>query len=105
MLKGKENYLTFETAPYVGLIKTYSYNSLVTDSAAASTAFATGQKTNNNYLGVDPKGQPLKSFIEIVKQNGKSTGLVTTVTITHATPAGLSLTLLQGVNYLLPTNM
>ncbi|MDT8862931.1 alkaline phosphatase [Alkalihalobacillus sp. MEB130] len=71
----------------VGMMKTNSANSWVTDSAAAATAMATGVKTNNRMIGVSPKGQELKTILEASKEAGKSTGLVTTVSITDATPA------------------
>lgn len=85
-LAGKENRLEFEKAPYIGLQKTYSANSLVTDSAAGGTALATGHKTNNAAVGVDDKGRNVINLVEASKVAGKSTGVVTTVTITHATP-------------------
>ncbi len=88
VLVGKDEKLSFEKFPVVGLVKTHSYNSLVTDSAAAATAYSCGSKTNNRYLGLSPDGKKMTHIIELVKKNGKSTGLVTTVSITHATPAG-----------------
>lgn len=87
ILIGKEGYWDFERAPYVGISKTYSENSLVTDSAAAGTALATGFKTNNAWLSITPDGRKVKTLLEAAKELGKSTGLITTVTITHATPA------------------
>ncbi len=90
-LVGKDKYLEFEDSAVVGLQKTYSQDSLVTDSAAAATALSTGHKTKNSYLGVSVDGTThLKNLIEVAKQKGKSTGLVTNVTITHATPAGFA---------------
>lgn len=90
VLVGKENYLEFEKFPVVGIVKTYSANSLVTDSAAAATAMSCGVKTNNGYLGLSSDKIPVETIIELAKKKGKSTGLVTTVTITHATPAGFA---------------
>jgi len=87
ILVGKDGYLDFEKAPYTGIAKTYSANTLVTDSAAAGTALATGFKTNNAWLSITPDGKPVKTLLEAAKELGKSTGLITTVTITHATPA------------------
>jgi len=60
-----------------------------TDSAAAITAMSTGIKTYNGALCVDVDGQALIPFIERVEDSGRSTGVVTTVQFTHATPAGL----------------
>lgn len=87
LVVGKENLLEFEKAPVIGIQKTYSANVLVTDSAAAGTALATGNKTNNAAIGVDAGGKTVKNLIEASKEKGKATGVITTVTITHATPA------------------
>nr|WP_028546008.1 alkaline phosphatase [Paenibacillus taiwanensis] len=61
----------------------------VTDSASAGTAFATGHKTYNAAISVSNEdiSKPFASIIEASEQVGKSTGLVTTARITHATPA------------------
>ncbi|MET0189048.1 MAG: alkaline phosphatase, partial [Pseudonocardia sediminis] len=59
-----------------------------TDSAAAATALATGVKTNNGVLGVDPSGAPQKNVAERAAELGKATGVVTSVQFSHATPAG-----------------
>ena len=87
ILQGKENYLNFETVPTVGIAKTYCANNLITDSAAAGTALACGQKTNKGYLGLDTNENILHSLVDICHNMGKSTGVVTNVTITHATPS------------------
>ena len=60
----------------------------VTDSAAAATALATGVKTSNGSIGVDLHGDNLENIIEKCEKLGMSTGVVTTVPISHATPAG-----------------
>ena len=72
---------------YSGLAYTYSANSFVTDSAAAGTALATGYKTFNGMLGMTPDGKPVMTLFEAAKKVGKSTGVVTTTRVTHATPA------------------
>ncbi|USP72897.1 Alkaline phosphatase [Curvularia clavata] len=71
----------------IGNTHTHSYNNLVTDSAAAGTALATGHKTNNGYIGVLPDGKPVGSVMEAAKAAGYLTGLVVTSPISHATPA------------------
>lgn len=76
----------FDRAQNIALISTYSANNRVTDSAASGTALATGSKTNNSYLGVDPDGNPLESIIAKAQKAGLATGLVVTSTILHATP-------------------
>jgi len=82
--------LNLERCEYVGLQKTYSHNSDVTDSGASGTALATGVKTNNGSIGVDPDGKPVKSILEYAEENGFSTGLLATCAITQATPASFS---------------
>ena len=62
----------------------------VTDSAAAATAMATGVKTYNGAIGVDPARQPVKNILERAEELGKATGIVTTVPFSHATPAGFA---------------
>jgi alkaline phosphatase len=59
-----------------------------TDSAAAVTAMAAGVKTHNGALGIDVNGSPVLSLLERAEQLGKSTGVVTSVPFSHATPAG-----------------
>ncbi|MGF7536165.1 alkaline phosphatase [Bacillus mexicanus] len=59
----------------------------VTDSAAAATAMSAGIKTYNNAIAVDNGGSEVKTVLEAAKEKGKSTGLVATSEITHATPA------------------
>lgn len=78
--------LLFSQFPTVGFATTYSASSLVTDSAASGTAIATGHKTTNGYLGVDPDGGSLESVAAMAKRNGKKVAIMTTVTINHATP-------------------
>ena len=73
-----------------GLVTTASANSLVTDSAAAATAYATGIKTNDGSVGVDPSGAPRPTVLEIAVQRGLATGLVTTAPFGDATPAAFA---------------
>ena len=62
-------------------------NSGATDSAAAATAMATGEKTYRYGVGVDCQRNPLANVIEQVELKGKATGVVTSVQFSHATPA------------------
>lgn len=73
-----------------GLQDTASANSLVTDSAAASSAWSCGQRVNNGALNFSPAGQPLLPIGPRFQRAGKLFGLVTTTTVTHATPAGFA---------------
>lgn len=79
--------LNFTTFPYKGYVQTYSASALVTDSAAAGTALATGVKANNGSLGVDAQNRPVMSVARILKEHGYGAGVVTTVGVNHATPA------------------
>lgn len=63
---------------------------MVTDSAAAGTALATGHKTKNGMLGITPDGKPVGTILEAAKLNGFKTALVVTSIINHATPAAYS---------------
>jgi alkaline phosphatase len=76
-----------EKFPYSGLSKTYSSDNYITDSAAGGTAIASGVKTTNGMIGVSPDSAPVASILEIAHKNGLSTGVVSTSSVTHATPA------------------
>lgn len=78
----------FDRAQYVGIVKTYSANSRVTDSAAASTAIATGHKTDNSMLGMLPDGTKPLSIAALAKNKGLSTGIIATSYVLDATPGG-----------------
>jgi len=86
-----------------GAVKTFMANSIITESSAAATAFATGYKTSGGFLSIGPRikdrlsipgfptednqYKPLATVLEGAKLIGKATGLVVTSRITHATPA------------------
>ncbi|MFC6997334.1 alkaline phosphatase [Rufibacter roseus] len=70
------------------LMDTASANSLVTDSGAASSAWGGGVRVNNGSINVNPDGSSNKPILQKFKAAGKAVGCVTTVPITHATPAG-----------------
>jgi len=80
--------LAMNSLPVQGSLRTCPSNALITDSAAAATALACGVKSYNQAIGVDAKGRPVESCAEIARKAGRKVGMVTTVTITHATPAG-----------------
>jgi alkaline phosphatase len=79
--------LNIERCPVTGLQKTFSSDNYITDSAAAGTALATGEKTKNGVIGMNSQGAKAKSILEIAEENGLATGMVSTSAITHATPA------------------
>jgi len=90
------NNTVLEEFSYVGLSKTYAANQLITDSAASGTAMATGVKTYNGVLGIDPKNIQYKSILEICHELGYATGLLATSSIVHATPASFYAKVLKG---------
>lgn len=59
-----------------------------TDSAAASTAMATGHKTYRYAVGVDTERRTLRNIVEAAEAAGRATGIITSVQFSHATPAG-----------------
>ncbi|MCP3968460.1 MAG: alkaline phosphatase [Lentisphaerae bacterium] len=71
-----------------GITRTRASNRFITDSAAAATAIANGVKTDVSYIGVDSAGRPLESVALLAKKAGRRVGIVTSVSIDHATPAG-----------------
>jgi len=95
---GEENRLAFERLPFVALSKTYSTDAQVSDSAATITALVSGVKTKSGVIGVSDRvrlGDPasvadarVPSLFEEAEARGLATGVVSTATITHATPAG-----------------
>lgn len=79
--------LAMDQMPYLAAMTTHSLDALVTDSSAGGTAIASGVKTNNHLIGVNPDLTPLPSVLEDAARLGKSTGLLSTSRITDATPA------------------
>lgn len=78
--------LTMTTFPVFGTATSHSADKRVTDSSAAGTAIACGEKTNNSYLGVDPEGNPVESMSYVLKEDGYKIGIISSVPINHATP-------------------
>ena len=94
---GEEHQLSFEKFPFTGLSKTYNTNQQTPDSAGTMTAMITGSKTKSGVVSVntlatraDPdscNGYHLKTLLETAEDQGWASGIVTTTSITHATPA------------------
>jgi alkaline phosphatase len=85
--------LYIQSWPNIGLSDTSTTSRWVTDSAAGMTAIVTGQKTENGLISQGPDavrgkqdGTPLKTILEHAEERGLSTGVVSNVTITDATP-------------------
>jgi alkaline phosphatase len=93
---GEENRLSFEEFPYSALSKTYSTNQQTSDSAPTMSAIVSGIKTDEGILSVNQNvvrgdyktvnGNETKTILEMAEDAGKSTGIVTTARLTHATP-------------------
>ncbi|KYQ90660.1 alkaline phosphatase [Tieghemostelium lacteum] len=82
------NQTSLNLDPYlVGTLQTYSSSSWVTDSAAAATAYASGIKTYNEAIGVNPDKRPVGTIIEAANAKEMKSGLVVTTRISDATPA------------------
>ncbi len=86
LLMAEEEQTGFEMAPVIGLNETQSANNYVTDSPAGGTALATGTRTCNGFLGVDPDTVQLTSILKKAQTMGKKTGIVVNTTLTEATP-------------------
>jgi len=96
---GEENFLSFERFPYSSLIKIYSLDEQIPDSAGTMSAIMTGQKLRSGTLSIAeesvsgvgaqtvPRALPLPTLLEQAEDAGLSTGIVTTTRVTHATPA------------------
>ena len=79
--------LCFTQFPVASVSMTWSADRNVTDSPAAGTALATGEKTRNGAIGVDPEGKPLETLAEAAAAAGRAVGIVTTSSANDATPA------------------
>ena len=80
--------LAMSTMPIQGMSTTYSTNSIITDSAAAGTALATGNKTASGVIAMDPTGTtPYETIAQKAHKKGMKVGIVSSVSIEHATPA------------------
>ncbi len=94
---GDEFILPYEKMPYLGLIKTYNTNAQTPDSAGTATAINSGVKVRAGIIGLDDTARfgqcenvekaKTTSFSELMKDAGKSVGIISTARITHATPA------------------
>lgn len=84
---GENGLLEMQKLPARAMVTTRSANDIVTDSAAAATAIATGVKTNNRMVSIDPAGNRLRTILEAAETAGILTGLVTTTDASDATPA------------------
>jgi alkaline phosphatase len=84
---GADHRLQIEKFPHLALLTTHANDFVVADAAAASSSIATGQKANNGALGVGAGKNRLPNLIEIARQHGRTTGIVSNASITDATAA------------------
>ncbi|WP_448503160.1 alkaline phosphatase [Sphingomonas sp.] len=93
-----ESFVTaMDALPYTALVKTYSHDGQVSDSAPTATAILSGVKARNATLGVGPevatgdcaaaRAHAVPSIFVAAQAQGRATGVVSTTRITHATPA------------------
>lgn len=95
---GRSSYwrnLVNEDYAHSGLQETRSLNSLVTDSSAASSAWGSGRHIWNGQVNEFPDGTKLRTLVSLLTEAKVRCGLVTTTTITHATPAGFTVNCVQ----------
>ena len=86
-MTANKGYLNLERMPYIGLSKTQSGDAYITDSGAGGTALSIGHKTYDHAIGVDLDTIARTTILEYAHQHEKSTGIVVSCEITHATPA------------------
>ncbi|MDR1623114.1 MAG: alkaline phosphatase [Synergistaceae bacterium] len=80
--------MLMSTFPGQGFSSTHSVNSLITDSSSSGTAIATGHKTRDGVVGMDPNAaEKYVSMAKLARDKGMKVGIISTVSIEHATPA------------------
>ncbi|HHP51235.1 MAG TPA: alkaline phosphatase [Moorella mulderi] len=79
--------LCFTSFPCQGLMTNYACDGSITDSAAAATAMASGRKTFNGLVNISPEGEDLWPLTHRAKDKGMRVGIISSVSLNHATPA------------------
>jgi alkaline phosphatase len=79
--------LMMDTFPAQGITTTYAADRFITGSAASATALASGQKTNIGMIGMSPDQRYVRSIAEMAKDESMKVGIISSVSIDHATPA------------------
>ena len=82
--------LAVQGMPVAGLVDTRADPQIITDSAAAATAYAGGIRTYNGAIAVNNDRQPVETVLEVAERKGMATGLIATSSVTHATPAAFA---------------
>src|SRR6266516_1218698 len=79
--------LTLDSMSHLALLTNYSKDFAAPDQAAAATAIATGVRVNNRAIAIDNDGKSITSVVELARENGRATGLVTDAKLTDPTSA------------------
>ena len=79
-------HLNLDNCKVTGFSRTYTVDSLITDSCAGGSALATGVKTRYGFMACDPDGNPVPSLLQDAQRKGKKTGVAVTCRINDATP-------------------
>jgi alkaline phosphatase len=74
----------------IGMLRTGAEGTPLTDSASAATALSAGVEVPNGFIAMDSRGEPVRTCLEDAQLSGKTTGLVTSTRLTHATPAAFA---------------
>lgn len=77
----------FQKFTHTGIIETSSKTHKITDSGAGATVYSIGEKTHNRAIGVSSYSSRKENILESLSKKGYKTGIVSTSSITHATPA------------------
>ena len=84
---GTSTHLSLDSMPHVALLTNYSKDFAAPDQAAAATAIATGMRVPNGAIAINGDKKPIPSIVELARQNGRATGLVTDTKLTDPTSA------------------
>lgn len=84
---GADAKLTLDSMSHLALLTNYSKDFATPDQAAAATAIATGVRVNNRAIAINGEGKALSSILELARQRGRVTGLVTNAQLTSPTCA------------------
>ena len=96
---GKNESLIMESSSLNHSVMTHNINLGITDSAASATALATGVKTYNGRIAINSDGESVETILEKALEMGKATGVLSTTTVYHATPASFMTHVLSRNNY------
>jgi alkaline phosphatase len=84
---GAGTHLTLDSMLHVALLTNYSKDFAAPDQAAAATAIATGVRVPNGAIAINGDKKPIPSIVELARENGRATGLVTDTKLTDPTSA------------------